>query len=257
TTEAVFCTQCGARLPLVCPACGEPNSPGARFCKRCGQAIAPLVFAVPASPPPDSSTARPYTPSHLPERVLASPTAVEGEHKQVTVLFCDLADSTALAERRGPESMHALLNRFFDLALAEVHRYQGTINQFLGDGFMALFGAPIAHEDHPGHAVLAAVAIQRALSAGASATVGEHRVDLRARMGINTGPVVVGRLGDRLRMDYTAIGDTTNLAARLQQIAEPGGILVSESTYQAVAGFCDCEPVGSRPVKGKAESVHA
>jgi class 3 adenylate cyclase len=175
-----------------------------------------------------------YTPKHLAEKILTSRSALEGERKQVTVLFCDLANSTPIAERIGPEAMHTLLNRFFEAALNEVHRYEGTINQFLGDGFMALFGAPLAHEDHARRAVLAALALQRTL---AEADLGKpYGETCQFRMGLNSGLVVVGSIGDNLRMDYSAIGDTTNLAARLQQHAVPGDILVSESTTRLVQG---------------------
>ena len=164
-----------------------------------------------------------YTPPHLAEKILTSRSALEGERKQVTVLFCDLANSTALAERLGPEHMHTLLNRFFALALDAVHRYEGTINQFLGDGFMALFGAPLAHEDHARRAVLAALALQRLLQ-DHQAELGEpYGVTCVFRMGLNTGLVVVGSIGNNLRMDYSAIGDTTNRAARLQQSADSHG----------------------------------
>jgi class 3 adenylate cyclase/tetratricopeptide (TPR) repeat protein len=180
---------------------------------------------------------------------------LEGERKQVTVLFCDLVGSTSLAERLGPETMHLLLNRFFELALSEVHRYEGTINQFLGDGFMALFGAPIAHEDHARRAALAALGLQKLL-AEHRAELGERGdVDLKVRMGINTGWVVVGGIGDQLRRDYTAIGDTTNLAARLQQSAEPGSILVSEDTSRFLQGSARLEPLPVLRVKGKEAPV--
>jgi class 3 adenylate cyclase len=175
-----------------------------------------------------------YTPKHLAEKILTSRSALEGERKQVTVLFCDLQNSTAIAAHFGPDRMHALLNRFFDLALEEVHRYEGTINQFLGDGFMALFGAPIAHEDHARRAVLAALDLQRALR---DTGLGEsYGVTCACRMGLNSGLVVVGSIGDNLRMDYSAIGDTTNLAARLQQLTEPDTILLSASTCRLVQG---------------------
>ena len=147
-----------------------------------------------------------YTPPHLAEKILTSRSALEGERKQVTVLFCDITNSTPLAERLGPEAMHTLLNHFFELALAAIHRYEGTINQFLGDGFMALFGAPIAHEDHARRAVLAALDIQRALHERR----GDDTSSIQVRLGLNTGLVVVGAIGDNLRMDYTAVGDTTN-----------------------------------------------
>ena len=209
----------------------------------------------PALPPTPDQERAPlsYTPKHLAEKILTSRSALEGERKQVTVLFCDLANSTPIAERIGPEAMHTLLNRFFELALHEVHRYEGTINQFLGDGFMALFGAPIAHEDHARRAVVAAVALQRTLQ---EAHLGApYGVECAFRMGLNSGLVVVGSIGDNLRMDYSAIGDTTNLASRLQQLAEPGTMLVSESTTRLVQGFIRLEALAPVEVKGKTEPV--
>src|SRR5687767_14303863 len=199
---AKFCLECGQKLSAVCAACGHPLPDGARFCVECG---ASAVAAASAPPPAPAS----YTPRHLAEKILASRSAIEGERKPVTVLFCDVVSSTALAERLGAEAMHALLSRFFETALAEVHRYEGTINQFLGDGFMALFGAPLAHEDHARRAVLAALDLER--------TARERDLGVTLRMGVHTGFVVVGAIGDNLRMDYTAVGDTTHLAARLQQ----------------------------------------
>jgi len=208
-----------------------------------------------ASASPQEREPLSYTPPHLAEKILTSRSALEGERKQVTVLFCDLANSTALAERLGPEHMHTLLNRFFALALDAVHRYEGTINQFLGDGFMALFGAPLAHEDHARRAVLAAVALQRALQEH-HAELGEpYGVTCAFRMGLNTGLVVVGSIGNNLRMDYSAIGDTTNLAARLQQLAEPGTILVSDVTQRLVEGSVHLEALPPAQVKGKTELV--
>ena len=220
-----------------------------------------------AAPPPASGTpalaAAPatdqardplsYTPKHLAEKILTSRSALEGERKQVTVLFCDLANSTPIAERLGPEHMHTLLNRFFELALEAVHRYEGTINQFLGDGFMALFGAPIAHEDHARRGVLSALALQRTLKEAALGS--PYGVEGVLRMGLNSGLVVVGTIGDNLRMDYSAIGDTTNLASRLQQGAESGTIVVSASTSRLVQGSIRLEPLPPAEVKGKTEPV--
>jgi class 3 adenylate cyclase/tetratricopeptide (TPR) repeat protein len=178
---------------------------------------------------------------------------LEGERKLVTVLFCDMTNSTQLAARLGAEAMHALLNRFFALALTEVHRYEGTINQFLGDGFMALFGAPVAHEDHARRALLAAVGLRQRLrdTASAEATLREVQV----RMGVNTGMVVVGAIGDHLRMDYTAIGNTTNLAARLQALAEPGTICISAATHRATLPYFEFVARGTHTLKGIAEPV--
>ncbi len=162
-----------------------------------------------------------------------------------------------MAERLGPEVMHSLLDAFFRLALDEVHRYEGTINQFLGDGFMALFGAPIAHENHARAAVLAALGVQRALAAHQAELVSDPALEVATRIGINSGAVVVGRIGDDLRMDYTAIGDTTNLAARLQQFAEPGTILLSEPASRLVRGHVRQEPLGLISLKGKNEPIPA
>jgi class 3 adenylate cyclase len=224
-----------------------------------GPAEAPTFSSTPATPAPALPATEhereplSYTPKHLAEKILTSRSALEGERKQVTVLFCDLASSTPIAERIGPEAMHTLLNRFFELALNEVHRYEGTINQFLGDGFMVLFGAPIAHEDHARRAVLAAWALQRTLQ---EADVGKPYGEVcQFRMGLNSGLVVVGSIGDNLRMDYSAIGDTTNLAARLQQVAEPGTMLVSESTTRLVQGAVRLEALQPVEVKGKTEPV--
>src|SRR5580704_6757945 len=204
-SRAKFCLACGARLATSCPSCGAEAPEGARFCPACGGSLQAGAAAAPRVP-------ESYTPRHLAEKILTSRASLQGERKPVTVLFCDLVSSTALAERLGPDGMHALLGAFFERALAEVHRYEGTINQFLGDGLMALFGAPIAHEDHARRAVLAAVGIQRALSEYRRQLASERRVNFQVRMGLNTGGVVVGKIGDNLRMDYTAIGDTTNLA---------------------------------------------
>jgi class 3 adenylate cyclase len=205
--------------------CGAANSADQKFCGECGGRLAwdTSTFAPPKS----------YTQTHLAQQIATARSALEGERKQVTVLFCDIANSTALAERIGAEAMHTLLSRFFELALGELHRYECTINQFGGDGFMAL--APVTHEDHARRGVLAALGIQRALRERKE-ELGPGGSELAARIGINTGPVVVGTIGDNLRMDYTAIGDTTNLAARLQQHAEPGTILISETTRRLAFG---------------------
>jgi class 3 adenylate cyclase/tetratricopeptide (TPR) repeat protein len=185
--------------------------------------------------------------------VLTSRFALEGERKLITVMFCDIANSTPLAARVGAEAMHGLLDRFFALALSQVHRFEGTINQFLGDGFMALFGAPIAHEDHARRALLAATAIQQAMREADGETRALRQVSLR--IGLNTGMVVVGKIGDNLRMDYTAIGDTTNLAARLQGFAEPGTVRTSEATRRAAQHHFAFRSLGRHALKGIAEPV--
>jgi class 3 adenylate cyclase/tetratricopeptide (TPR) repeat protein len=179
-----------------------------------------------------------------------------GEMKQVTVLFCDIVNSTPLTERLGPERMRDLVRSFLDASLAEVRRYGGTAPQFTGDGFMALFGAPLSHEDHVRRALLAALAVQRTLREGGTAA-GPPLDEFEVRIGIHTGPVVFGPVADNLAMDYTVIGDTANVAARLQQVAEPGTILLSEATRSLAEGFARLEPVGPLILKGKAEPIPA
>ena len=206
--------------------------------------------AAPAGTPAPAPLA--YTPPYLAEKILTSRSALEGERKQVTVLFADVAGFTTLAEQLDPEVAHDIINRCFEAITAEVHRFEGTINQYTGDGVMALFGAPIAHEDSPRRAVHAALGIQRAIRDVAQALQAERGLTLQMRIGLNTGLVVVGKIGDDLRMDYTAVGDTTNLAARLQQMAPPGSVLISAATQQQVVGFFDTRDLGELPVKGRA-----
>jgi len=228
--EVRFCEECGAPFARSCPRCGTEVQPGTKFCGQCGtQLLEPPAAAA--------------------DRDLS-----ESERKRVTVIFCDIVNSTGLAERLGPEAMHALLNRFFGLALGEVHRYGGTINKFLGDGFMALVGVPQTHEDHARRAVLAAIGVQRLLGEDLPELQGLD-APLQARIGLNTGMVVVGSLGDDLEADFTAIGDTINVAARLESLAQPGEILISESTARLVTGYVRVEAVGPLQVKGKGEPV--
>jgi class 3 adenylate cyclase/tetratricopeptide (TPR) repeat protein len=216
-------------------------------------ASAPGTLARAASPLTEPARAPlAYTPRHLADKILTSRSALEGERKQVTVLFADVAGFTTLAEQLDPEVVHDIINRCFEHITAEVHRFEGTINQYTGDGVMALFGAPLAHEDSPRRAVHAALGIQRAIRDVAQALQAERGLSLQMRIGINTGLVVVGKIGDDLRMDYTAVGDTTNLAARLQQMAQPGSVVISAATHQHVAGFFEMRDLGEVPVKGRA-----
>src|SRR5215831_14401883 len=205
------------RGPMNCPSCGHENPAKAKFCNDCGGRLAGLV----AAPAPRS-----YTPRHLAEKILASKSALEGERKPVTVLFADVARSMELAERLDPEDWHRLLDRLFRILADGVHRYEGTINQYTGDGIMALFGAPIAHEDHAQRACAAALDMGREIGVLAADLRHENGLDFAVRMGLNSGDVVVGRIGDDLRMDYTAQGHVVGLAARVQQLAPPGGATV-------------------------------
>jgi adenylate cyclase len=237
-----FCGECGAALASVCPACGASSPPGQKFCGECGTALA---------------VAAPYTPRHLAETILSSKSTHEGERKQVTVLFADCAGFTAIASRLDPEELHGVMDGCFAHLAEAVHRYEGTVNQYTGDGIMALFGAPIAHEDHAVRAVAAALAIQKASREYSGSLERERGFALRLRIGINTGPVVVGRIGDDLRMDYTAQGTTVNLAARLQAAAPAGGILISESSERLVRDYFLLEACGALELKGIETPVRA
>src|SRR6516165_8072477 len=241
-----FCGKCGEPLQLACPSCGAVNPAENRFCGRCG---APFD----RSGLRDSAAVEPYIP--WPGLASVQSGIRPGEMKQVTVLFCDIVGSTPLTERLGPEAMRDLVSSFLATSLAEVDRYGGTAPQFTGDGFMALFGAPVTQEDHVRRALLAAVAIQRALSGRPVAEA--DAMDVTVHMGLHTGLVVFGSVSADLRMDATAIGDTANIAARLQQAAEPGTILLSETTGRLAQGFARLESVGPLTLKGKAEPIVA
>ncbi len=224
-----------------CQSCHHENPAGARFCNACG-----VRLTAPATTPEPRS----YTPHHLVEKILAGKSALEGERKPVTVLFADVARSMELAERVDLEEWHRLLDRLFRILADGVHRYEGTINQYTGDGIMALFGAPIAHEDHAQRACAAALEMARAVEALAGDVRRETGLDFAVRMGLNSGEVVVGRIGDDLRMDYTAQGHVVGLAARVQQLAPPGGVSVTEQTARLVSGFFDLLDRGEQSVKG-------
>jgi class 3 adenylate cyclase/tetratricopeptide (TPR) repeat protein len=248
---AKFCRGCGVRLDAICPACTHSNLPGSRFCNECGHQLV-AGGATERTPPPDRAPQVAYTPKHLADKILKARSAIEGERRQVTVLFADLAGFSTLAEGRDPEEVHAIVDRCLGTIATEVHRFEGTINQYTGDGVMALFGAPIAHEDAPRRAAHAALAIQRAVRDLNGELAPRLERPLEIRIGLNTGPVVVGRIGDDLRMDYTAVGDTTNMAARLQQNARPGSVLVGTSTQRLIAGYFEVLDLGELPVKGHA-----
>jgi class 3 adenylate cyclase/tetratricopeptide (TPR) repeat protein len=246
---AKFCEQCGIAIPRACSNCGSELSATAKFCANCGKPAA-LTESV-----PDPRAPHIYTPKHLADKILNNRSALEGERKQVTVLFVDIVGSTSQSENLDPKEAHALMGRAIEIMVDEVHRYEGTVNQFLGDGVMALFGAPIAHEDHARRAVQAALAIQRALQPLDEELRSKGRSGLQVRQGLNTGLVVVGSIGTDLRMDYTAVGDTTNVAARLQHAAKPGSILISGRTRRLIEGYFELRSLGAMDLKGKAEKV--
>jgi class 3 adenylate cyclase len=225
---------------MNCALCGRSHRAEARFCDQCGNPLAGESARAP----------RAYTPPHLADRILTSRWALEGERKQVTVLFADLENSTALSSALGLEAWHRLLDAYFRILADGVHRFEGTINQFTGDGIMALFGAPVAHEDHAQRACHAALQLARALTEFADERLRRDKLRVRARIGLNTGLVVVGKIGDDLRMDYTAQGHTVALAARVQEIAEPGRVFLTEHVARRVEGFFALRDLGTSTLKG-------
>jgi class 3 adenylate cyclase/tetratricopeptide (TPR) repeat protein len=235
---------------MQCPACKQDTPSGARFCPSCGGPLAPPA-GVDSPPAPQR-----YTPRHLADKILTTRSALEGERKQVTVLFADVSGFTRFSDRRDPEEVHRVMTRALELMLESVHRYEGTVNQFLGDGIMALFGAPIAHEDHTHRALHAALDIRRALEVYRE-ELRASGLDFQVRQGLNTGTVVVGSIGNDLRMDYTAVGDTTNVAARLVQAADPGRIVISAPVQRQTEGYFYTRPLGELTLKGKAEPTPA
>ena len=254
-----FCGECGARLELVCSACQAPNPPTNKFCHACG---APLAAHPPPQPSPSrgegagySRSPQSYTPAHLAERILNSRAALEGERKQVTVLFADLKGSMELLAGRDPEEARRILDPVLERMMEAVHRYEGTVNQVMGDGIMALFGAPIAHEDHAVRACYAALGMQAAVKEYAAEVRRTTGLPIQIRVGLNSGEVVVRSIGSDLRMDYTAVGGTTHLAARMEQMAVPGSILLAPATLALAEGYIQLKSLGAMPVHGLAEPV--
>ncbi|MCP4035743.1 MAG: AAA family ATPase, partial [bacterium] len=222
-------------------------SPG--DCERCGKPLLP-------HPTRHTREPRDYTPRHLAERILSTRTGLEGQRKHVTVLFVDVKGSMELADEIDAELLHDIMDRFFAVLSEGIHRFQGTINQFTGDGIMALFGAPIAHEDHAQRACYAALYLNDELRRYSSELKRSLGITFSVRMGLNSGEVVVGSIGDDLRMDYTAQGHTVGLAARMEQLADPGTIYLSEETGNLVSGFFHLRDLGRFEIKGLREAVH-
>jgi class 3 adenylate cyclase len=201
----------------------------------------------------DYSEPQTYTPKHLADKILTTRSSIEGERKLVTVLFADVTNFTSISEKLDPEEVHRLMDGCFKILIEEIHRFEGTVNQFTGDGVMALFGAPVAHEDHGQRACHAALSIQKAMGNFGEQLKEEYGIEFKMRNGLNSGPVVVGSIGDDLRMDYTAVGDTTNLASRMESMAGPGRIVLSSHTHRLVRDFFEYKNLGNIEVKGKKE----
>jgi len=247
---AKFCLECGARVALTCTKCRSELPAGAKFCLECGEPVASQAITEPRFRSPES-----YTPKHLAERILTSKSALEGERKQVTVLFADLKGSMELLADRDPEEARKLLDPVLERMMEAVHRYEGTVNQVMGDGIMALFGAPVAHEDHAVRACYAALRMQDSVKRYAEVIQRAAGVPIQIRVGLNSGEVVVRSIGSDLHMDYTAVGQTTHLAARMEQMAMAGSILMSADALRLAEGFVEVKPLGPVNIKGLSAPV--
>ena len=247
--QAKFCLECATPLALRCANCGTELPTAAKFCFQCATPV-----SVPGSPPRFASPEA-YTPKHLAEKILTSKSALEGERKQVTVLFADLKGSMELLADRDPEEARKLLDPVLERMMEAVHRYEGTVNQVMGDGIMALFGAPLAHEDHAVRACYAALRMQESVKMYADEVRRSHAAVVKIRVGLNSGEVVVRSIGSDLHMDYTAVGQTTHLAARMEQLADPGAIVITPETLALAEGHIAVKALGPVPVKGLADPV--
>jgi class 3 adenylate cyclase len=247
-----FCSECGVSLSRACPSCGHGNPARSKFCSECGTSLA---ASSPGPAEPRFSSPSNYTPKHLAQKILASRAQLEGERKQVTVLFSDLKASMELIAERDPEEAREILEPVLDRMIEAVHHYEGTVNLVMGDGIMTLFGAPLAHEDHAIRACYAALRMQEAIGRLTGELRHSRGLEVRIRVGLNSGDVAVGSIGSDLQMDYTAVGQTTHLAARMEQLATPGTVRLTAETLRLAEGYVIVKPLGPMPVKGIAHPV--
>jgi class 3 adenylate cyclase len=232
----------------------------AEFCNKCGHKLS----LPPETPPKDLSfdekltKIQRYLPKGLTEKILSQKDRIEGERKQVTVMFADMEGFTSLSERLGPEEAYTIMDQIYEILIHKVHDYEGTVNEMTGDGIMALFGAPIALEDAPQRAIRSAYGIHREIARFNDRMKQEKEglPQLKMRIGIHTGPVIVGTLGNDLRVEFKAVGDTVNLASRMEGLAEPGATFVSDETFKLTEGFFRFEALGTKEIKGKEEPVN-
>ena len=253
TEEASFCSVCGNRLALHCPQCDTPFAPGDAFCSNCGQRLDEQDAVAEKDP------LLRYLPAELMDKLdmARKRRTMAGERRQVTMLFADIQGSTAAAEQLDPEEWAEIINGAFERLIRPVYRYEGTLARLMGDAVLAFFGAPIAHEDDPERAIRAGLAMQQEVRPYAGEVTKRWGVEFDLRVGINTGLVVVGEVGSDLRVEYTAIGDAVNVAARMEQVAAPGTLLVSEDTQRLVEPLFEFEALEPIVVKGKTDPVNA
>ena len=250
-----FCNECGHKLTISCPSCRAINQPGSKFCGDCGHNLALPSEARRKELTFDEKIAKiqKYLPKGITEKILSQRDKIEGEKRQVTVMFCDMKGFTPLADKLSPEDVYGIMDQVYEILIQKVHDYDGTVNEMTGDGIMALFGAPIALEDAPQRAIRSAMAIHREMVRFNDRMKQEkgNIPPLKMRTGIHTGSVVVGTLGNDLRVEFKAVGDTVNLAARMEQISEPGTTYVSADTFKLTEGYFRFEALGDKEIKGK------
>ena len=249
TAKARFCEECATPLTRSCGNCGSQVSATARFCLQCGHPLKAVEedqrFASPKN----------YTPQHIADKILVSRAALEGERKLITVLFADIKGSMEVIADRDPEEVQKLLHAVLERMIEAVHRYEGTVNTVMGDGLMALFGAPLAHEDHAVRACYAALRMQENIARFSDEIQRSYGVPVMIRIGVNSGEIVISGIGNDLHMDYTVVGQTAHLAARMEQMAKPGSVLTTADTFRLVEGYLAVKPLGALPVKGLAHPV--
>jgi len=257
--EIKFCEQCGAKMELECPNCKAKIPLDKKFCGEYGHTL-----GIPAKPTPKELTfdekiqkIQKYLPGGLTEKILSQRGKIEGERKQVTVLFADMENFTPLVEKLGPEEAYAIMDQVYEILIHKVHDFEGTVNEMTGDGVMALFGAPIALEDAPQRAIRSALAVHQEIARFSDRMKQEKGIpQIKMRIGIHTGPVVVGTLGNDLRVEFKAVGDTVNLASRIQNLAAAGTTYVSDDTFKLTEGLFRFEALGEKTIKGKEKPIH-
>jgi class 3 adenylate cyclase/tetratricopeptide (TPR) repeat protein len=260
---ANFCVKCGGKLEILCPECDFSNEPDFKFCAKCGHNLTFSPESLPKPSPKELSfdekldKIQRYLPKGLTEKILSQRNKIEGERKQVTVMFCDMEGFTGLSEKIDPEEVYSIMDQIYEILIHKVHDYEGTVNEMTGDGIIALFGAPVALEDAPQRAIRSSLAIHREM-ARLSDRIRQEREGLpplKMRIGIHTGPVVIGSLGGDLRVEFKAVGDTVNLASRVEGLADPGATYVTEDTFKLTEGFFRFEALGEKRIKGKEKAV--
>ena len=254
-----FCGECGAKLERFCPSCNSSSPLNFKFCGECGHNL-----DLPGDTPHKDlsfdeklTKIQKYLPKGLTEKILSQKDRIEGERKQVTVMFCDMEGFTRLTEKLGPDNAYTIMDQIYEILIHKVHDFDGTVNEMTGDGIMALYGAPIALEDAPQRAIRSSLSIHREMVKFYDELKQEKDLipPLKMRIGIHSGQVIVGTLGNDLRVEFKAVGDTVNIASRIEGLAEPGTTYITEDTFKLTEGFFRVEALGGRKIKGKEKPV--